>query len=531
MNRLLVASVTLAVSIFACRDSGGGGGDDTNVDAPVNTDDVTIQMIQSSAITAGTAVNVKGVIVTVIDMYGGKTGDIWVQEPGGGEFSGVHVFGAELADVGALVPGDIVDIEGAEKDEFAYQGSNGSGGDTSGRSVTELKPVSGGKMKVTKVGSGAVPAPQVVDALAIGQKATQAEKDAEWEKWEGVLITVPNVSVTNSPRCVGSACNDETNNNFKVTGGIVVESTLAALPGFMPKMGTTPAVPSSIKSGDCLAGVTGVVDYFFDYLLLNTSTAGVMTGGTGCPVAEAAGQCGDNIDNDGNGYADCMDNNCIATASTCSVATTIPQIQMTTPTGPVTLTNVYITGFSFDKKSIWVSTDLAAAPNNGIYVFRAQMGAVFDNTFSVGSKVNVTGSIQEYNDDMMGGTLTEFSGATTTLVTGTGVVVPVTGKTAADLLDATTGPTYESVLVTLTNVNITALGNTANGFIATATQGGTTFKLSTDSLRFVAGDVGCHATMTGLWTNLQAPSSSATTKPNALGFIPTSMAAVGGACP
>ncbi|MBL0221115.1 MAG: hypothetical protein IPQ07_45555 [Myxococcales bacterium] len=311
-------------------------------------------------------------------------------------------------------------------------------------------------------------------------------------------------------------------NSFDATGGIVVESSLAAFPG---------TAPGSIAKADCLAGVTGVVDYFFDYLLLNTSTANVMTGGTSCPVAEGASHavCSDTIDNDGNGFADCMDNGCVIGDSACRAATTISAIQAATPTGPVELTNVYITGISNDKKSMWVATNLTAAPNEGVYVFRAQSGIVLDNTFAIGSKVNVIGTVQEYNDDTLGGTLTEINGLKTTLVTTAGTVVPVVGQTAATLSVAATAPTYESVLVTLTSVNLTALGNAANGYIATATQAGTTFKVSTDVLHPVAADMGCHATMTGLWTNLQAP--GATTKPNAFGFIPTSMAAVGGTCP
>ena len=65
------------------------------------------------------AVTLKGVVVTAIDNYGGKTGDFWVEEPDGGAFSGVHVFGAPLDQVAALAVGDVVDITGAQKDEFA----------------------------------------------------------------------------------------------------------------------------------------------------------------------------------------------------------------------------------------------------------------------------------------------------------------------------------------------------------------------------------------------------------------------------
>ena len=525
MNRTLALVVTLAATLVACRSSDNPTPD---VDAPV-TGGVHIQDVQNIMMAAGTPVSLHGVIVTTIDLFGTKQGDFWVEEPGGGAFSGVHVYGAPPSQVSALAVGDIVDIAGAEKDEFTYMGSGGVGGDTSGRSLTELVPVNGGMMSVTKTGTGSVPAPMVVDALAIGQKALQADRDAEWEKWEGVLITVTNVSATSSSKCVGSSCSDNTLNQFNITGGAVVESSIAAFPGVTPANLT-----GTIAKADCLAGVTGVVDYFFDYLLLNTSTTGIATGGTGCPVAEGASHavCSDGVDNDGNGFADCMDNGCIIGDQACRAATTITAIQTTPPTGAISLDNVYVTGISHSKRSLWVSTNLAAAPNQGVYVFNANGGALLDAAIVIGSKVNVVGaSVQEYNDDALGGTLTEVNGLATTLVTAVGTVVPVVNQTAANLLVPATAAQYESVLVTLTNVNITTLGASGNGFIATATQSGTTLKLGTDVIQLASTDMGCHATMTGLWTNLEASSSGATTKPNAFGFIPTSMAAVGGTCP
>jgi hypothetical protein len=503
MNRMLVASVTLAVAIFACRDSGGGGDD---VDAPVTSDDVTIQDIQSSSITAGTAVKVKGVIVTAIDTYGGKTGDIWVQEPGGGEFSGVHVYGAELADIGALQVGDVVDIEGAEKDEFAYMGSNGSGGDTSGRSVTELKPIAGGKMKVTKVSSGAVPAPQVVDALAIGQKATQAERDAEWEKWEGVYIKLVNVTVQSKPECVGSMCNDETLNKFDIVGEGVVESALAPFPGFMPRMGTTAPVPSNLNALDCLGSVTGVVDYFFDYLILNTE---IQTGGTGCPAAEATAQaCADGIDNDGNGFSDCNDNNCIVPAAACHPAKTISEVQATTPMGGVELQNVYVTAVAFNKKDFWVSSGLTAAASNGIYVRSLSGAAVLDPAVVVGARVNVIGKVTEGNNDAMGDTLTQISRLGVTVVAApTTPPVPAVGQSVTSLKASGTGEPYESVLVTLTNVKVMSLGTSQTFGVGNLAQspGTVAFKHDDDVYRFVdvSGNMNlgkCYSTITGIWT-------------------------------
>jgi hypothetical protein len=115
-----------------------------------------IQQIQNDAMAAGTAVEVKGVVITAIDTYGNRTGDIWVQEPGGGEFSGVKVFGAPLDAIATLAVGDLVDITGGVKDEFALTS------DTSMRKVTEIKPAEGGMLTVTKVGTGTVPTPAAV---------------------------------------------------------------------------------------------------------------------------------------------------------------------------------------------------------------------------------------------------------------------------------------------------------------------------------------------------------------------------------
>ena len=84
------------------------------------------------------------------------------------------------------------------------------------------------------------------------------------------------------------------------------------------------------------------------------------------------------------------------------------------------------------------------------------------------------------------------------------------------------------MLVTLDNVNISALGATANGFIATATQNGTTFGIGTDILHLAAIDLACYKTVTGFWTNLEA--SGVTTKPNAFGFIVRDLGAKGGTC-
>src|SRR5262249_22270990 len=122
-----LSMLALVLGLVACRGGGGGSGDDTGgTDGSVNPNDVKIQEIQNDSMpacdpaTPATCVElkIKGVVVTALDTYGGKTGDFWVEEPEGGAFSGVHVYGAPLDQVAALALGDVVDIAGAEKSEF-----------------------------------------------------------------------------------------------------------------------------------------------------------------------------------------------------------------------------------------------------------------------------------------------------------------------------------------------------------------------------------------------------------------------------
>src|SRR5262245_9858942 len=115
----LAQLTVLGLSLVACRGGSGPQGDDNpDVDAPVGGS-VRVQDVQDDSMPVGTVVELKGVIVTAIDSFGARTGDLWVQDPAGGEFSGVKVFGAPLEQIASLQPGDIVTISNAEKDEFA----------------------------------------------------------------------------------------------------------------------------------------------------------------------------------------------------------------------------------------------------------------------------------------------------------------------------------------------------------------------------------------------------------------------------
>ena len=196
------------------------------------------------------------------------------------------------------------------------------------------------------------------------------------------------------------------------------------------------------------------------------------------------------------------------------------------PRSPTFTTMVAV---SSSSAATW-GTSPTAATNEGAFVFQSSTTIVLDPAIVAGAQVNVIGKVTEFNDDTLGGTLTEVQPLRITMVNGApAALTPISGQTAMSLLDPATAPQYESVLVTLDNVAITAIGNTNNGFVATGKQAGTTFGLGTDILHLAAADVACYASITGFWTNLEA--AGATTKPNAFGFIPLTLTGKGtGTC-
>lgn len=490
-----LSTLVLILGFAACRGGGDDGGGSGTPDAPGNSDDTTIQQIQNDSMPACDPANpatcvelkIKGVIVTAIDAYGSKTGDFWVEEPGGGPFSGVHVYGAPLDQVSALAIGDIVDIAGAEKSEFALSS------DTSGNKLTELEPVQGGTMSVTKVMSGTPITPDVVDALMIGQMSDYMARDAEWEKWEGVLVKVNNVYATSSDACVGSMCTDATLHKFGVTGDVSVESSLAAMP--------TPTV----ARGDCLGSVTGVVDYFFDYQILPRMTAEIATGGSACPPLENnATLCGDGIDNDGNGFADCMDFSCQQSVTSCSAMATVSAIQMGMTTGAVTLTNVVVTARDENggSRGIWVADALQAAQYNGVYVYMGGSTATIPANLVVGATVNVQGTTTEFDatNPAVGDTLTEIKNATVTFVSApAGLPTPVTNVAITTLNDiGSAGEPYEGVLAQLSTLKVTNNSSTFKQ-IELTDNNGNKITMDDDAFGFTAPALNtCYGTLTGM---------------------------------
>jgi len=486
-----VVGILLGLSILAaCRGSNNANPDgSTGAGSDTGGRTIHIQDVQSDTMAINTLVDLHGVIVTAVDTFPLRTSAFWVEEPGGGPFSGVQVFVNRQVDLlGKIAPGDIVDITGASKTEFVLKDAAGNSQDKSNRTTTELQASMGGMLSVTKTGTGAVPAPHVIDAAAL-DGMSMTDRDAEYEKWEGVLVEVRNVRSRSFPVSFASGSPPFADDSYKVnvTDNLILESTQTKFAG--------------LDGLTCFASITGVEDYFFDWLLLPRAATDLVIGTNCAPVA--------------------------------TTTSTISAVQSALPTGVVELDDVYVTGTSFNKTSFWASTSPNAAANEGVYVFQSSKTITLDPVIVPGTKLNVIGTVTEFNDDMAGGTLTEVQPLRITVAAGTpAALTPMTGVTVVTLLDPANAPMYESVLVTLDNVKISAIGASANGFIATAAQTvgqtATPFGIGTDINQLVAADLACYKTVTGFWTNLQG--ASATTKPNAYGFIVRDLGTKDGTC-
>jgi len=502
--RIVPFIVASLAAFVACRSSGSSN---TNPDSPSNSGAVTIEQIQNGTVPTGTQVEVDNVIVTAIDNFGGSTGNIWVEDPAGGEYSGVLVYKADPNVVSTLSVGDQVTITNALTSQFALTGSNA---DPTGRTDTELEPLASGQtVTVTKTGTGTVPAPVMVDALAIGMMSDADAQgpmfSAAWRKYLGVLITVQNVAALSAPKSFGSTTPTPADDyQFGITGVAEIEGSLADI------------TSSGIARNTCLATVTGVLDYFYDYLLLPRQTADMVTGGTGCPAAETA--CSDGIDNDGNGYADCPtasttgDDNCIITQTSCQdPSATIATLDAAADATPASPTLPYL-GVSLANKCVtalyssgyWLSNNAtgAAGADGGIFVHGSSTGLTVNHTATtIGTATGYKAKSSTATEVEL-----EINGLQATDAGGTCTATPAVGMTAATLAADATGHKYIGSLVTIsaTGGQITVGTAASTAGFGTFTQGSTTFSFGNTILTGTNKDTdaagSCYTTVTGIWT-------------------------------
>ncbi len=495
----LIAVLSLAAASFAaaCRSDSNN----TTTDGPGSGSNgsgstTTVKDIQSESMVPGTAVTLNNVVVTAVDTFGDKTGDMWVEDMGGGKRSGVHVFKGTVAS-GTVSVGDVVNITGGIKAEFALTGSNA---DNTGRTTTELEPASSSStMTVTKTGATATITPDKVDALAIGQMydgtmsalGGGAAFTNAWEDWEGVLVELDNVSAATAAKTFSKATPTPVDSfALKITGVAKMEGTMTDI--------------SMIPYGACFGQLTGVVDYFYDYLVLPRTAADFNTTGTACPAPEAAagtspGTCTDTIDNDGNGFTDCNDLGCETGSNawlgaTCTTADAVCGCSKNTTSGssvhtvnttqatassPVILRDVYITAIN-GTFHYWVADTLQAAASNGVLVFSSPPTGA-----TVGQKITM---LQGIAGPFGSGTLKtlELSNATASTPGVGGVVLPLTGIATDTLTSATAGAPYMGSLVTLTKAKVTALANSVGEVELTDTAGKKIF-MDDDAFSYYGG--------------------------------------------
>lgn len=418
MNKLLIVCAGLSLSLAACRseesadgvaDAGGSAADATPGSA------TTIYDVQNDATPVGSSVSLRSVVVTAIDTFGARTGGIYVQEQDGGAFSGVFLF-VSASVSGALTVGDVVDVDGGIKDEFAFSEFE------PGQSITQVTAADGGAISVTKISAGTAPAPELLNPWDL------AADDAEAEKWEGVLIKFDGVRALGS--AFGVSSSDSTLMEMSVTGPYRMGGSLAQLNGVRD---------------DCYGSVTGIGDYFFNYKILPRSSADIVAdaGGTSClPPESTVALCEDNLDNDHDGFDDCADFSCQEAIAACTVDTTVVEAQNGTiaENTRIRLTDVVVTAVSADNKKFWVQDEGAASAFNGLYVFRGSMEEDLPVAL-LGRKVTVVGNLDEFE-----GQLTELTKVASLSVANPGTVSTLSGVSLADL---STMKDYEGVLVSV----------------------------------------------------------------------------------
>jgi predicted extracellular nuclease len=443
--RLLLGASLLALPAFsaACRDSddgddGGGGTPDatpsgTPDGGPDNPDDTTVYEIQGD-LAEDLPVNVRGVVVVAIDTHGSRTGTFYVAEPTGPrEYSGVAVFGAPVSQLADIRVGDLVDIEGAIKDEFIY----GNAADF-GPSLTQLRAPQGGTFSVEKVGTGTVPEPVAFDPVAIGAITPEEAMKAAWEPWEGVLVKATNTSVTSALRQIGD---DVTLKEFQIATTTRVDSGLTELP--------------TVAIGDCYTSITGIVDYFYEFKIVPRQAADLVT---------TPGSCGGGLP-----------------------TVTVEQIQRGEATGTVLLNDVIVTARDdVSRYGIWVSDAAQAAPYQGILVYLNN--TVTPANLTIGSTVDVAGTVDEFDlpfNNPVGNKLTELKDVTVTRV-DVPVVTPVALAQASIVAaaDINDGEPLEGVLVSFTGLRIQAVLDAASGKLTLADSMHRTIVMDNDSFNY-----------------------------------------------
>jgi hypothetical protein len=425
--------------------SSGDGGSDTGAADAGRAPVVTIFQIQdpdaAGHVAIGASVRVEGAIVAAVDAFEengagmGNLNDVWVADPAGGPFSGVHVYmpaHTPCAGHAALAIGDTVDVTGSVQ-EFSVPS------DGSGRTVTQLI---GGTVTCTTAGSGAGPTPMAFTDAAM------LTTDATAEPWEGVLVEVSNVEATSDPDHFGTE---------PLRIGPPIDDDLYAHPGSRRDRFTT---------------LRGVFHYMFGRWELLPRAATDIVLGTPRLTEDESGLwgCGDGEDSDGDSAIDCLDADCAGTAFCAGVTVHVEDVQDTSSFahpaadtdvalfGPLVVTSIdtfaEMTGAGYTGTVVVQNADAVDPRYSGIHVFVPAIepcGAAL----ALGDRVYVAGHYEEYAEAGDTATLSEITGGIVSCRMPGAPLVPTSITTASDLGAAATAEPWEGVLVQITDVDVT----------------------------------------------------------------------------
>lgn len=150
-------------------DSGGGGGDET-----------TIYDIQTGAVEADATLTLKGVVVTSEITADGK--GFFVEDPDGGEYSGIYVY----------LQGEFADLQVYRDDEVTLTGTVSEYYDWTEFTVSSVSAI-----EVTGELTGGVAPEELGD--------TSGWSADDWEPWESVLVSLPDQTVASEVDSYGEA--------------------------------------------------------------------------------------------------------------------------------------------------------------------------------------------------------------------------------------------------------------------------------------------------------------------------------------
>jgi len=171
----------------------GTTGDTTTGDTTTGEPPEGIYAVQQGAYNVGDLVVLEGVVATSGPTI--KKDGFFIQEPGGGPYSGIFVFVKKGAI--AVQPGDVLTIAGTYEEYF----------DLSEIVVPDVSAI-------TKTDTAPVPAPAILDPADIGTGGPKSEQ------YEGVLVKVEGVQVTAAV---------DVNNEFIVDGVLRVDDLFFTL--------------------------------------------------------------------------------------------------------------------------------------------------------------------------------------------------------------------------------------------------------------------------------------------------------------